>query len=68
MNEGSEDGVSTGVSSGNLVRCAECGCSSGLNWSAWIACRVDDLVGGEPPELAFFCPECAEREFGFGAV
>ena len=68
MNEQSEDGLSTGVSSGNLVRCAECDCSSGLNWYGWIACRVDDLLSGELPELAFFCSECAEREFGFGAV
>jgi hypothetical protein len=21
------------------------------------------LTGGEPPELVFYCPECAEREF-----
>jgi len=26
-------------------------------WSAY-------LTDGEPPELAFFCPACAEREFG----
>jgi hypothetical protein len=26
----------------------------------WHAFLTDD----EPPELAFFCPECAEREFG----
>ena len=22
------------------------------------------LTDDEPPELAFYCPECAEREFG----
>jgi hypothetical protein len=27
---------------------------------AYLACVTDD----EPPELAFYCPECAEREFG----
>jgi hypothetical protein len=26
-------------------------------WQAWL---TDD----EPPELVFYCPECAEREFG----
>jgi hypothetical protein len=26
-------------------------------WSAYL---TDD----EPPEIAFFCPECSEREFG----
>jgi hypothetical protein len=26
----------------------------------WAAFLTDD----EPPELAFFCPECAERECG----
>jgi len=26
-------------------------------WQAWLTC--DD----EPPELAFYCPVCAEREF-----
>jgi hypothetical protein len=26
----------------------------------WFAYLTDD----EPPELAFYCPECAEREFG----
>jgi hypothetical protein len=27
--------------------------------SHWSAYLTDD----EPPELAFFCPDCAEREF-----
>jgi hypothetical protein len=26
----------------------------------WLACLTDD----EPPELAFYCVECGEREFG----
>jgi len=28
----------------------------------WQALRTDD----EPPELVFYCPACAEREFGPG--
>jgi hypothetical protein len=30
------------------------------HWEASLAYVTDD----EPPELAFYCPECAEREFG----
>lgn len=45
--------------------CAECGCSSGLAWAGWRGVRTDEVELGEPPALAFFCPACAEREFGF---
>jgi hypothetical protein len=31
--------------------------AAGERWEAYV---TDD----EPPELAFYCPECAEREFG----
>jgi hypothetical protein len=48
----------------NAVRCTECGCASELRWSGWRAYRTDDLRLREPPSLAFFCPTCAEREFG----
>jgi hypothetical protein len=41
--------------------CAECGerwlPADEERWQAW---HTDD----EPPELAFYCSECAEREFG----
>jgi hypothetical protein len=30
------------------------------HWEAYPAYVSDD----EPPEVAFFCPDCAEREFG----
>jgi hypothetical protein len=44
-----------------IAECAECGRlrlpGDGERWFAY-------LTDGEPPELAFFCPECAEREFG----
>ena len=46
------------------VHCAECKCSSGLYWQGWRALRVDDPETDEPPALAFYCPSCAEREFG----
>jgi hypothetical protein len=44
-----------------IPRCAECGAMwlpvEKKRWQAWL---TDD----EPPELAFYRPECAEREFG----
>jgi hypothetical protein len=46
------------------IHCAECNSSSGLYWHGWRAYRTDDLNTGEPPALAFYCPTCAEREFG----
>jgi len=44
-----------------IPRCAECE----AHWlpadeERWRAYRTDD----EPPELVFYCPACAEREFG----
>jgi hypothetical protein len=48
----------------NVTHCAECDCSSGLGWRGWRAYRVDDPELAEPPALAFYCPSCAEREFG----
>ena len=41
--------------------CVECGArwlpADEERWQAWL---TDD----EPPEIAFICPECSEREFG----
>ena len=48
----------------HLVRCQECGCLSSLRWWGWRAYRTDDPELSEPPSLAFYCPACAEREFG----
>ena len=48
----------------DVVACRECGCLSGLRWAGWRAYRVDDPELDEPPALAFYCPTCAEREFG----
>jgi hypothetical protein len=47
-----------------VAHCAECDCSSGLGWRGWRAYRPDDPELAEPPELALYCPSCAEREFG----
>jgi hypothetical protein len=46
---------------GMIPTCAECGAlwlpDDEKRWSAY---HTDD----EPPEVVFYCPECAEREFG----
>jgi hypothetical protein len=46
-----------------IPRCTECEAhwlpADEERWSAYL---TDD----EPPEFAFYCPECAEREFGGG--
>ena len=46
------------------VACIECGSVSDSSWSGWRACRTEDPEGIEAPEISFFCPECAYREFG----
>lgn len=46
------------------LECVECRTLSdeGARW--WRAYRIDDPSEGELPALAFYCPICAEREFG----
>ena len=46
------------------VACIECGRPSDARWSGWRAYRVDDPELDEPPTLGFYCPACAEAEFG----
>lgn len=40
--------------------CVECGArwlpADEEHWLAWLTCD-------EPPEIAFYCPDCGEREF-----
>lgn len=47
-----------------IPRCAECGAvwllADEKRWQAWLASdSLDEL-----PEVVFYCPRCAEREFG----
>ena len=49
---------------GRVVLCVECGSSSWLRWKGRGAYRCEDSETNEPPEIAFYCPSCAEHEFG----
>jgi hypothetical protein len=49
------------------LRCVECRSQSGLLALGWLAVRCDDPETDGPPELAFYCPECARAEFGVEA-
>jgi hypothetical protein len=43
--------------------CAECGRVAGPGAYGGRAYRSDIEEDGDPPEIAFFCPTCAELEF-----
>jgi hypothetical protein len=42
--------------------CVECEVTTAVDPVGWVAFRVD-LDPGDEPELAFYCPTCAKREF-----
>lgn len=48
-----------------VLACAECPRISSVTARGWKAYRSDDPETSEPPQLAFYCPGCAEREFNF---
>lgn len=48
----------------HIFGCAECPRVSSAFATGWRAYRVDDPEEDEPPRLAFYCPDCARREFG----
>jgi hypothetical protein len=37
---------------------------SGPYWIRWRAVRIDEPDTRDEPEIAIYCPSCAEREFG----
>jgi predicted RNA-binding Zn-ribbon protein involved in translation (DUF1610 family) len=47
-----------------FARCVECRRISGPYWIRWRAVRIDEPETAEEPEIALYCPSCAEREFG----
>ena len=66
--EESVDTGNRGLQRVNVVVCVECKTTSGLRWHGWRAYRTDDPDLDGPPMLTFYCPTCAEREFGSGAA
>jgi hypothetical protein len=48
----------------HVLACAECPRVSSISARGWKAYRVDDPDEDGPPQLAFYCPECAAREAG----
>ena len=46
------------------LRCVECGATSDASARHWRGYRTDEPYEDEEPTLAFYCPSCAEREFG----
>jgi len=47
----------------HVLACAECPRVSSVSARGWKAFRTDDPELDEPPQLSFYCPECARREF-----
>ena len=48
----------------HLLACIECPRLSSASARGWKAYRSDDPENEEPAKLAFYCPQCAEGEFG----
>jgi hypothetical protein len=46
------------------VRCQECRAVADESAKGWRAYRREDPVEDDEPILLFYCPACAEREFG----
>jgi hypothetical protein len=44
--------------------CVECATHSDREAWGWRAHRIDDPENRWQPEIIFYCPACAEREFG----
>jgi hypothetical protein len=50
----------------HVLACVECPRVSSVSARGWKAFRSDDPEVDEQPRLSFYCPACAEREFGTG--
>jgi hypothetical protein len=44
------------------ILCVEC--KAPLEATLWRVYRADDPRGDDWPEVAIYCPDCADREFG----
>jgi len=52
-----------------MLNCEECATQpatveEALRWRAYLIAVVEDEGDEEVPEVAVYCPECADREFG----
>jgi hypothetical protein len=53
-----------GTTQGYELRCIECGAvPSDSRARGWRGFRWDEPFTDDPPAVAFYCPQCAEREF-----
>jgi hypothetical protein len=48
----------------HVLRCVECHAHTTTTSSGWRGIRCDVPEEDDVPILAFYCPTCAEREFG----
>jgi hypothetical protein len=48
----------------HVLACVECPRVSTATARGWKAYHMDDPHTNEPPDLVFYCPSCAEAEFG----
>ena len=54
---------------GPMLNCEECATQpatveEALRWRAYLVAVVEDESDEEVAEVAVYCPECADREFG----
>jgi hypothetical protein len=54
----------TDTTQGFELRCIECGAVSRPGERGWRGLRCDEPFTSDPPAVAFYCGDCAEREFG----
>jgi hypothetical protein len=49
------------------VRCEECGAEASIKaqrWRAYRADLIDEADDGKGPDVVFYCPTCADEQFG----
>ena len=54
----------TAVDEVHVLACAECPRVSSVTARGWKGYRTDEPETDDPPQVAFYCPACARREFG----
>jgi hypothetical protein len=64
VSDGASSESGKGVYEPLPLECVECRAVSDATAWRWRSYRIDDPTEDEEPALAFYCPSCAEREFG----